>query len=142
MTDSNSSETEGFEAFDLHSNLMRGIRALSFKTPRPIQADTIPAALDGRDILGLAPTGTGKTAAFAIPILDILLDEPVPGPTALILAPTRELASQIDAEIRALARYTQVLCQIAGASPPPHHRLAKRAPAQYPSCSRAYGPDS
>ncbi len=108
MTDSNSSKAEGFEAFELHSNLMRGIRALSFETPRPIQADTIPAALDGRDILGLAPTGTGKTAAFAIPILEVLLDEPVPGPTALILAPTRELASQIEAEIRCLARYTAV----------------------------------
>ncbi len=108
MIDSNSSKTEGFEAFELHSNLMRGIRALSFETPRPIQTDTIPAALDGRDILGLAPTGTGKTAAFAIPILEVLLDEPVPGPTALILAPTRELASQIEAEIRCLARYTAV----------------------------------
>ena len=106
MTDSNSSSSQGFDAFDLHPNLMRGIRAASFETPRPIQEETIPAALDGRDVLGLAQTGTGKTAAFAIPILDVLIDEPTPGPTALILAPTRELASQIDAEIRLLARYS------------------------------------
>ena len=109
MTDCNtskSSTSQGFDAFDLHPNLMRGIRALSFETPRPIQAEAIPAALDGQDVLGLAQTGTGKTAAFAIPILDVLLDDPLPGPTALIVAPTRELASQIDAEIRALARYT------------------------------------
>ena len=108
MSDSNSSKKEGFDAFDLHPNIVRGLRAAGFQTPRPIQADTIPAALDGRDVLGLAPTGTGKTAAFALPILDVLLDEPIAGPTALIVAPTRELASQIDEEIRTLARYTDV----------------------------------
>jgi ATP-dependent RNA helicase RhlE len=108
MSDTTSSTSEGFEAFGLHSNIMRGIRAASFKTPRPIQVETIPAALDGRDILGLAPTGTGKTAAFALPILDVLLEDPIAGPTALIVAPTRELASQIDAEIRTLAKYTDV----------------------------------
>jgi ATP-dependent RNA helicase RhlE len=108
MSDSNSSKKEGFDAFDLHPNIVRGLRAAGFQTPRPIQADTIPAALDGRDVLGLAPTGTGKTAAFALPILDVLLEEPIAGPTALIVAPTRELASQIDEEIRTLARYTDV----------------------------------
>jgi ATP-dependent RNA helicase RhlE len=106
MTDRNSSESKGFDAFDLHPDLMRGVRAASFETPRPIQAETIPAALDGRDILGLAQTGTGKTAAVALPILEVLIEDPVPGPTALILAPTRELASQIDAEIRTLAQFT------------------------------------
>jgi superfamily II DNA/RNA helicase len=106
MTECNSSGSKGFDAFDLHPDLLRGIRAASFETPRPIQTDTVPAALAGRDILGLAQTGTGKTAAFAIPILEVLIDEPVPGPTALILAPTRELASQIDAEIRTLAQFT------------------------------------
>jgi len=108
MSDTNNSKPEGFEAFDLHPKIMRGISAAGFATPRPIQTDTIPSALDGRDILGLAPTGTGKTAAFALPILDVLLNDPVSGPTALIIAPTRELASQIDAEIKVLARYTGV----------------------------------
>ena len=103
MSDTTSSTSEGFESFDLNPKIMRGLSAASFTSPRPIQAETIPAALEGRDILGLAPTGTGKTAAFALPILDVLLEDPVSGPTALIIAPTRELASQIDAEIRVLA---------------------------------------
>ena len=96
----------GFERFELDPLLSRGLEALGFSEPRPIQVETIPACLEGRDVMGLAQTGTGKTAAFALPILDVLLDEPTPGPTALILAPTRELASQIDAEIRTLAQYT------------------------------------
>jgi len=108
MSEFASSESNSFDSFDLHPNIMRGIRAASFETPRPIQAETIPATLDERDILGLAQTGTGKTAAFALPILEVLLSDPIPGPTALILAPTRELASQIDAEIRTLAQFTDV----------------------------------
>ncbi|TMA33952.1 MAG: DEAD/DEAH box helicase [Deltaproteobacteria bacterium] len=98
----------GFDRFGLHEALGRGIRAAGFETPRAIQSQVIPAALDGRDVLGLAPTGTGKTAAFALPLLDRMLETSRPGPRALILAPTRELAQQIDAEIRALARFTRV----------------------------------
>ncbi len=82
------------------------MRGAGFVDPRPIQADTIPAALEGADVLGLAQTGTGKTAAFALPLLDQLLDTNDPGPRALVLAPTRELATQIDAEIRLLAKFT------------------------------------
>jgi len=107
MSDS-SARGAGFERFELDPKLMRGIRDLRFETPRPIQAETIPAALEGRDVLGLAQTGTGKTAAFGIPILEVLLGDPLPGPTALILAPTRELASQIDAEIQCLAKFTNL----------------------------------
>ncbi len=98
----------GFDRFDLHPDLLRGVRAAGFIEPRPIQADTIPAALEGADVLGLAQTGTGKTAAFALPLLDQLLDSREPGPRALVLAPTRELATQIDAEIRLLARFTHL----------------------------------
>ena len=98
----------GFDRFDLHPDLLRGVRAAGFIEPRPIQADTIPAALEGADVLGLAQTGTGKTAAFALPLLDQLLDSRKPGPRALVLAPTRELATQIDAEIRLLARFTHL----------------------------------
>jgi len=108
MTSSETKNSSGFDRFDLHPKLVRGIREAGFETPRPIQAAAMPAALEGRDVLGLAQTGTGKTAAFALPILDVLLDEPLPGPTALVLAPTRELATQIDAEIRLLARFTQI----------------------------------
>ncbi len=98
----------GFDRFRLDSNLTRAIAAARFTTPRPIQAETIPACLEGRDVMGLAQTGTGKTAAFALPILQRLIEEPGPGPLALIVAPTRELAMQIDAEIRSLARNTKI----------------------------------
>lgn len=98
----------GFGQFDLHEALERGIDAAGFETPRPIQLETIPAALEGRDVLGLAQTGTGKTAAFALPLLDRLLEAPRGGPRALIVAPTRELASQITAEIRLLANFTRL----------------------------------
>jgi ATP-dependent RNA helicase RhlE len=98
----------GFDRFALHPDLGRGIAAAGFEEPRPIQVETIPAALEGADVLGLAQTGTGKTAAFALPLLDRLLDARGPGPRALVLAPTRELATQIDAEIRTLARFTRL----------------------------------
>src|SRR6185295_6970263 len=99
----------GFDQFGLSALLERGIRGAGFETPRAIQADTIPAALAGRDVLGLAQTGTGKTAAFALPLLERLLDSRDPGdPRVLILAPTRELAQQIDAEINLLARFTRI----------------------------------
>jgi ATP-dependent RNA helicase RhlE len=98
----------GFGLFELHPDLERGVRAAGFVDPRPIQTETIPAALEGADVLGLAQTGTGKTAAFALPLLDQLLDERKPGPRALVLAPTRELATQIDAEIQLLAKFTRL----------------------------------
>jgi ATP-dependent RNA helicase RhlE len=86
----------------------RGIAAAGFIEPRPIQVRTVPAALEGRDILGLAQTGTGKTAAFALPVLERILATRGEGPRALVVAPTRELASQISEEIRLLARYTSI----------------------------------
>jgi len=106
-TTSNHGST-GFDSFEFDPAIDRGIRAAGFTTPRPIQAETIPAALEDRDVLGLAQTGTGKTAAFALPILDLILNAPGPGPRALVIAPTRELATQIDAEIRTLAKFTDI----------------------------------
>ncbi len=100
--------TAGFDQFGLDSSILRGVRAAGFVEPRPIQVDTIPAALAGRDVLGLAQTGTGKTAAFALPLLHRLMQHQRPGPRVLVLAPTRELATQIEAEIRTLARFTKV----------------------------------
>ena len=108
MKENENSPASSFDAYHLHPKLLRGIRDAGFEEPRPIQAATIPAGLKGTDVLGLAQTGTGKTAAFAIPILEGLMDEPIPGPSALILAPTRELASQIDAEIRTLGAHTKI----------------------------------
>ncbi len=96
----------GFDRFGFDSSILRGVLAAGFQEPRPIQAETIPVALAGRDVLGLAETGTGKTAAFALPLLQRLARERRGGPRALVLAPTRELATQIDAEIRTLARFT------------------------------------
>jgi ATP-dependent RNA helicase RhlE len=74
--------------------------------PRPIQAETLPPALEGRDVLGLAQTGTGKTAAFVLPILQQLLDGARRGPRALVVTPTRELASQVHADFERLAVHT------------------------------------
>jgi ATP-dependent RNA helicase RhlE len=108
MTETKNDSSTGFDRFDLHPLILRGVLAAGFKEPRPIQNETIPAALKGRDVLGLAQTGTGKTAAFALPLLDYFESEPGRGPRALILAPTRELATQIDAEIRLLARFTNL----------------------------------
>jgi len=100
----------GFQEFDLGPSIQRGIAAMGFVEPRPIQSKTIPAALDGRDILGLAQTGTGKTAAFALPLLERLMTTRGRGndPRVLIVAPTRELASQIVAEIEQLAKFTRI----------------------------------
>lgn len=99
---------QGFEPFNLDPRLRRGIIAAGFTQPRPIQTEAIPAARQGRDVLGLAQTGTGKTAAFALPVLDRLVAAPGPGPRALVLAPTRELAAQISAEIESLGRFTSI----------------------------------
>jgi len=101
-------ETIGFDLFLLHHKLVRGLRAEGFQQPRPIQVETVPACLEGRDVMGLAQTGTGKTAAFGLPILQRLIEAPASGPSVLILAPTRELAVQIDDEIRSLARFTRI----------------------------------
>jgi superfamily II DNA/RNA helicase len=98
----------GFDRFELDSLLTRGLEAAGFNEPRPIQVETIPACLEGQDVMGLAQTGTGKTAAFALPILQRLIEEPGAGPLVLVLAPTRELAIQIDAEIRLLAKFTRI----------------------------------
>lgn len=108
MSQSHPEPGTGFTSFDITSEIRRGLDAAGFTAPRPIQSRTIPAALQGRDILGLAQTGTGKTAAFAVPVLQYLVDEPGAGPRILIVVPTRELALQVAAEIRLLARFTGV----------------------------------
>ena len=88
-----------FDSLDLYPALKKSLAEQNYQTPTPIQAQTIPPAIDGKDILGCAQTGTGKTAAFALPILDYLGHEQPErfpkNPTALLLAPTRELAIQI-----------------------------------------------
>ena len=73
-----------------------GLTDMGFDKPTPIQEEAIPVLLDGKDILASAQTGTGKTAAFAIPLIEKISANPKPGIRALVLAPTRELAIQID----------------------------------------------
>ena len=95
-----------FTAFDLHPDLVRGIKELGFKRPTPIQSDAIPPAMAGKDVLAAAMTGSGKTAAFLLPILHRLMPKKRGTTRALILTPTRELAAQIDEHLRDLAVHT------------------------------------
>jgi ATP-dependent RNA helicase RhlE len=83
-----------FKTFDFHPSIMAGVRALGYVTPTPIQIQSIPLIMQGRDLIGLAQTGTGKTAAFMLPILQRLLASPRGDVRALIISPTRELAEQ------------------------------------------------
>ena len=93
-----------FADLGLSSNICRGVKDCGFEFPTHIQSKLTPEAVKGHDILGQSKTGTGKTAAFAIPILDVMLNDPCRGPSALVVAPTRELASQIERDIKTLAR--------------------------------------
>jgi ATP-dependent RNA helicase RhlE len=91
----------------LSKPVLEGVRAAGYVEPTPIQLRAIPLILDGRDLIGSAQTGTGKTAAFALPILS-LLDRPLSGPRVLVLEPTRELAAQVETAFRDYARYTDL----------------------------------
>jgi ATP-dependent RNA helicase RhlE len=95
-----------FDQFNFHPKVAAGIRALKYHTPTPIQAQAIPPVMAGRDVMGLAQTGTGKTAAFALPILQRLLQGPRGRVRALVVAPTRELAEQINDSFEALGKET------------------------------------
>ena len=95
-----------FSGLELHPTLVRGIRDLGFTQPTPIQTQAIPAAMGGRDLLACAVTGSGKTAAFLLPILHQLVNRPRGTTRALVVAPTRELALQILADSNDLARHT------------------------------------
>ena len=100
-----------FAQFKIHPDLLRGVKDLGFQRPTPIQADAIPPALEGRDLLACAQTGSGKTVAFLLPILNSLMHKPRsrPGTTrALIVTPTRELAAQILEDLRDLTVHTPV----------------------------------
>ncbi len=97
-----------FEKFGLDRRVFLGIQALGYKAPTPIQDQAIPLILQGHDIVGLAQTGTGKTAAFILPVLHQLLAGPRGRLRALIIVPTRELAEQIQETIRQLGRETEL----------------------------------
>jgi len=97
-----------FNQFALHPDLVRGLKDLGFQRPTPIQADAIPPGLEGRDVLACAMTGSGKTAAFLLPILHQLIARPRGTTRALILTPTRELAAQILGDLNDLAVHTPI----------------------------------
>ncbi|SIS59671.1 ATP-dependent RNA helicase CsdA [Corynebacterium appendicis CIP 107643] len=96
------SSSTGFDALDLSGDLLTAIKKVGFEEPSPIQAQTIPLLLEGRDVVGLAQTGTGKTAAFALPVL-AQIDTKARHPQALVLAPTRELALQVSDSFQSFA---------------------------------------
>ncbi len=97
-----------FDQLGLDPILLRAVRTMGYEHPTPIQREAIPAILSGRDVIGTAQTGSGKTAAFLLPILQRLMRE-TPGRTrALILSPTRELAAQTETALRSLAKGTRI----------------------------------
>ena len=97
-----------FDDFQLDDDVLDGIHAMGYRTPTPIQLEAIPKILDGKDLIACAQTGTGKTAAFMLPLLHKILQLPADGINTLILVPTRELAIQIDHQVEAMGYYLNV----------------------------------
>ncbi|MGE4232718.1 MAG: DEAD/DEAH box helicase [Bacteriovoracia bacterium] len=122
-------KTTSFNELSLPQALSKALAAMNFKTPTPIQVQAVPVALEKKDIIGCAQTGTGKTAAFCIPTITNLLS--AQGKTALILAPTRELAVQIEETLRKLLKYIpeiRLACLIGGAAMFPQIRSLRKKP--------------
>ncbi|KAI1326686.1 P-loop containing nucleoside triphosphate hydrolase protein [Xylariaceae sp. FL0255] len=109
-TSTKSKGAASFQTMSLSRPILRGLNAVGFHTPTPIQAKTIPLALEGKDLVGGAVTGSGKTAAFVVPILERLLYRPnkIPTSRVVILAPTRELAIQCHSVATKLASHTDI----------------------------------
>lgn len=100
-----------FKSLGLIDPLLEALEQVNYKTPTEIQVESLPHALEGRDIIGVASTGSGKTAAFALPILQKLWEEPK-GLFACVLAPTRELAYQISQQFESLGSAMGVRCAV------------------------------
>src|SRR6476646_11836181 len=96
-----------FSRLGLSNAMLDGVKAMGYVEPTPIQLRAIPLILSGRDVIGSAQTGTGKTAAFALPILT-KLETHQPQPRVLVLEPTRELAAQVETAIRDFARFADL----------------------------------
>ena len=97
-----------FSSFQLHDDLMAGIQAMGYKTPTPIQQEAIPVIMENKDLIACAQTGTGKTASYLLPVLDLISKTDRNQTSTLILAPTRELAQQIDQQVEGLAYYVNI----------------------------------
>lgn len=111
--------TQRFDDIGLHETILRAIAQTGYTTPTPIQAQALPKVMEGRDVMGAAQTGTGKTAAFTLPILHRLMPmanasaSPARHPVrALILTPTRELADQVYESVRRYSQYTSLRCAV------------------------------
>lgn len=120
---------QNFDSFGLRAELLRALTALNFTTPTPIQAASIPVALEGKDIMGTAQTGTGKTGAFGIPLISRLLNNPQD--TALVMTPTRELATQVMAMLQKMLgqdRNIKTALLIGGESMPKQFRQLQARP--------------
>lgn len=104
--------TTQFSDLGISAEILRAVEEMGYTTPSPIQLQAIPFVLEGRDLIGQAQTGTGKTAAFAIPIID-LVDSELNKPQAIILCPTRELAVQVEGEIQKLSKYHRGINSVA-----------------------------
>lgn len=120
-----------FASFALCQPLLDSLDEIGYVTPTPIQAQAIPELIKGRDMLGCAQTGTGKTAAFALPILNVMAEDPWSGPRCirvLMLCPTRELASQINDNIGQYARYLDIrsMVMFGGVSQRPQEKNLRR----------------
>ena len=122
---------DSFKELELDAKLQRAIEACKFEKPTPIQRESIPHILDRKDVLASAQTGTGKTASFVLPAMQLLLQKPRKhgnGPRVLILTPTRELASQVNTNIRDLGQFCKfVTGSLIGGMPyPPQIRLLQK----------------
>src|SRR3989338_10179518 len=108
-----------FKELGLHPNILKGITLMGFEQPTPVQKEAIPHILAGRDIIASAQTGTGKTAAFVLPMLHRLMnDEKTPNVRALVLAPPRELALQSTHQLEKLSSYVNLRgCAVFGGVP-------------------------
>ena len=125
-----------FQEFSLDPCILAGVAAAGFTTPTPIQEQAIPAVMQGRDVLGLAQTGTGKTAAFLLPIFQRLIQYPTRKVRVLILAPTRELAEQIHQASVVLGKHTGVrsVAIYGGVSKGPQLAALRRGPEILVAC--------
>ena len=97
-----------FKEFGLHESILSRLAEIGYETPTPIQREAIPLVMQGRDLLGSAQTGTGKTAAFMLPVLHRLLTEPAEGTQVLVLEPTRELALQVEEQAKTFSKLTHL----------------------------------
>ncbi len=111
-------EASSFLDFKFNKQIWSALEEMGFDQPTPIQAKSIPLAMAGHDVMGIAQTGTGKTAAYSLPLIMKVKYATGKDPRGIIIVPTRELASQIDEAIRQFAKYTdlRIVSLVGGAS--------------------------